>query len=163
VVRANGDIDLATASQLDQALQAAVTEAQSWRHLVLDLAAVTFMDCPGLSTLVAAKRRLGDRFWLANPSPRVLHLLDLAGLTGTLAVADCPPAIGPILTLEPGAPKRDTRALDAGRPAAAGADGAPSMSCPSGTSTAVRHRRPQRPGCFPRTRWGLPSTGTSRL
>ncbi|MBI4943205.1 MAG: STAS domain-containing protein [Actinobacteria bacterium] len=93
LVRASGDVDLATATELDGALQAAATEDQPARHLVVDLGAVTFLDCAGLRPLVAARRRLTDRFWLVNPPPQVRRLLSLTGLTDTFSYLDDVPAI----------------------------------------------------------------------
>lgn len=101
VVRAVGDIDIATVRALDERLKAAVHESQQDRHLVLDLAAVTFMDSTGLGVLEDARGRLGARFWLANPPARVQRLMVLAGLTEPFAVlAGVPP-----LALLPG-PRR---------------------------------------------------------
>jgi len=87
-VRASGDIDLAAAPELDRVLRAAVTPDQPDRHLVLDLAAVTFLNGSGLRPLVRARRRLNDRFWLANPSRQVRRLLDLTALTHAFAIID---------------------------------------------------------------------------
>jgi len=96
VVRAVGDIDIANVRALDEQLKAAVTEKHHERHLVLDLAAVTFMDSTGLSALEDARRRLGVRFWLANTPARVQRLLDLAGLTEPFAVL---PGVPPLALL----------------------------------------------------------------
>ncbi|WP_158220336.1 STAS domain-containing protein [Kineosporia sp. A_224] len=93
LVRASGDIDIATAAELDDALLAAATDEQPVRHLVLDLGAVTFLDCAGLRPLVAARRRLTDRFWLVNPPPQVRRLLSLTGLTDAFAYLDDVPAV----------------------------------------------------------------------
>ena len=93
LVRASGDIDIATATELDDVLLAAATDAQPVRHLVLDLGAVTFLDCAGLRPLVAARRRLPDRFWLVNPPPQVRRLLSLTGLTDTFAYLDDVPSV----------------------------------------------------------------------
>jgi anti-anti-sigma factor len=93
LVRATGDIDLATADELDGALLAATGDDRPDRHLVLDLGAVTFLDCAGLRPLVAARRRLMDRFWLANPPPQVRRLLSLTGLTEAFAYLDDVPPI----------------------------------------------------------------------
>ena len=48
--------------------------------MVLDLSEVTYMDCAGLAPMLAARARLGDRFWLRGLQPPVTRLLQLAGL-----------------------------------------------------------------------------------
>jgi anti-sigma B factor antagonist len=93
LVTATGDIDLATAPELSRVLQAAIPAQQPERHLILDLAAVNFIDCSGLRLLVQTRHRLADRFWLANPPRQVRWLLGLTGLTDTFAVLDGLPPI----------------------------------------------------------------------
>jgi anti-anti-sigma factor len=92
LVHATGDLDLATAPELDRVLRAAIA-ADTERHLVLDLGAVTFLDCCGLSSLVRAQSTLLDRFWLTNVPPPVARLLDLAGLTDVFCVLDAVPGL----------------------------------------------------------------------
>jgi len=92
LVRATGDLELATAPELDRVLRTAIA-ADTERHLVLDLGAVTFLDCCGLSSLVRARSALLDRFWLTNVPPPVARLLDLAGLTDVFCVLDAVPAL----------------------------------------------------------------------
>jgi anti-sigma B factor antagonist len=93
VVAVHGDLDLATGPELDQALRDAVPADDLVRQVVLDLRAVTFLDCSGLRPLVEARRRLGDRFWLANVPRQPRRLLDLTGLTDAFAVLDDLPPI----------------------------------------------------------------------
>ncbi|GAA2837034.1 hypothetical protein GCM10010441_71790 [Kitasatospora paracochleata] len=86
VVRANGEIDLDTATSLRRALAAAL---ESHREVVLDLSEVTFMDCAGLGALVRARNqadRCGARLVLRGAGHRVVRLLKLTGLHRRLAV-----------------------------------------------------------------------------
>jgi anti-sigma B factor antagonist len=55
--------------------------------VVLDLAAVTFMDSTGLTTLMDARRQADDNGWsfaVRHPSPAVLRVFELAGVGGML-------------------------------------------------------------------------------
>ncbi|GAA2753488.1 STAS domain-containing protein [Kitasatospora cinereorecta] len=86
VVRANGEIDLDTATSLRRALAAALG---SHREVVLDLSEVTFMDCAGLGALVWARNhadRCGARLVLRGAGRCVVRLLKLTGLHRRLAV-----------------------------------------------------------------------------
>lgn len=62
--------------------------------LVLDLAAITFIDSGGMRALLIVRENLaaaGRALRLANVTPEVKRLLDLVGLTGVLS-GDEPPA-----------------------------------------------------------------------
>ena len=53
--------------------------------VVVDLAAVTFMDSSGLAVLVQARQQCQGscrRLLLVHPSPPVIRLLEVAGLDG---------------------------------------------------------------------------------
>jgi anti-sigma B factor antagonist len=94
VVVPEGDIDLRTAEAVRTELQAAQAEA---RRVVLDLRQVTFMDSSGIRLLVEAQHAADrDSFSFAVvPGPRpVQRLLELAGLTGRLALVDDPADAG---------------------------------------------------------------------
>jgi anti-sigma B factor antagonist len=84
-----GDVDLAAvpglAARLDQAI------STNGHKVVVDLGDVTFMDCAGLTLLIAARRRLAideRRLVLARPSPCVRRLFDLAGVNLLVDVDD---------------------------------------------------------------------------
>jgi len=77
----SGRIDSTNASELGEALNAAIDAGHT--QVVLDLSNVEYMSSAGLRELVTAlkkvKRGTGD-LRLASPSPRVMEVLELAGL-----------------------------------------------------------------------------------
>ena len=78
-----GEIDLANASMLNDALDAA------GGTMVIDLGAVTFMDSAGVRVLVLQHQRrdaTGDRLVLANLSKPVRRVLEVAGVLDYLDV-----------------------------------------------------------------------------
>jgi anti-anti-sigma factor len=80
VVRISGDLDMANAVQLTEAL---TTAGDGTSSLVADLAAVTFIDSSALSAIVAAARTLADRgtrLTLGNRSSVADRVLEVAGL-----------------------------------------------------------------------------------
>jgi anti-anti-sigma factor len=79
-----GEVDLATAPQLRSLLEEA--DHETTREVVLDLSDVTYMDCAGLTPMLAARARLGDRFWLRGVPPPVTRLLQLTGLREVFAI-----------------------------------------------------------------------------
>jgi anti-sigma B factor antagonist len=86
----HGEIDLANRDRLDAQLRE--LWESGWRHVVLDLSAVPFLDSSGLYVLAAHHRRAvtaGLRFTLADCSTQVLRVL---ALTGMDQVLDCTPA-----------------------------------------------------------------------
>lgn len=81
-----GEIDLSTTGVLHAGLLAALS-AQLPERLEVDLAAVTFMDCGGITVLVAVGRaaaRTGCRLRIANPQPIVRRVLDLTGYSASV-------------------------------------------------------------------------------
>jgi anti-anti-sigma factor len=85
-VVATGEIDLATAPRLSAALRAATVDADL---LVLDLAAVTFIDSTGIRTLLEADGHAADsgcRLVLLVCEGPVKRVLALCGLDRRLAV-----------------------------------------------------------------------------
>ena len=86
-ITAAGELDLATASQLD----AALTEAEGVaRRVEVDLRALTFMDSSGINLLMRhAGRARGDlTLVIVPPPPRVARVLDVAGVTDLLPLVD---------------------------------------------------------------------------
>lgn len=96
VVKISGRVDSATAPDLEQALQDLINTDRN--QMVLDLQDTEYMSSAGLrvlvSTLKSAKKSGGD-LKLAQLSPRVKEVLDLAGLTPVFNVhADLVEAVG---------------------------------------------------------------------
>lgn len=77
-LRLDGELDLATAPLLTEAL----VDLASEREVHLDLALLTFMDSSGLHAIIKlARSQDGDRsVVLLNPSTAVLRLLEIAGI-----------------------------------------------------------------------------------
>lgn len=89
VVTANGEIDIATATQLDEALEASVSEGHA--HVAVDLEQVSFMDSTGLRSLIACDRRVGElegELAIVAPSGAARRILEVTGVAGTLRVVD---------------------------------------------------------------------------
>jgi anti-sigma B factor antagonist len=86
IVAVAGEVDLATVPELRSTLSGLM--ALPRQEVVVDLAAVEFIDASGIGVLVgaaAAAARAGVKFRLKAPSPAVKRVLDLARLDGTLA------------------------------------------------------------------------------
>jgi anti-anti-sigma factor len=86
VVVAHGEIDLASAPYLLRTMVAAC--GLGVREVVVDLAAVTFVDSAGLKALVqgrAEARERGVLFRLDPVAPSVRSVLDLTGLSQLFA------------------------------------------------------------------------------
>jgi anti-anti-sigma factor len=80
-----GEIDLANRDVLDAQLRE-LWEA-GWRHVVLDLSEVPFLDSSGLHVLATHHRRAVGaalRFSLADCSPEVRRVLSLTGMDHVL-------------------------------------------------------------------------------
>jgi anti-anti-sigma factor len=85
VVRASGEIDLATASEMETALLGVLHPGLA--HVVADMTSVTFIDCFGLGVLVDvanAALASGGSLALRSPSRQVRRVRDLGGLEATL-------------------------------------------------------------------------------
>lgn len=88
VVRVSGEVDMATVPEFKAAL-AAVRSLQEAPDIVVDLAAVSFMDSSGLNLLVGTLRDAQARsgtVTLTNPQASVRRLLQLTGLTAAFNV-----------------------------------------------------------------------------
>jgi anti-sigma B factor antagonist len=89
VVSVAGEVDLATAPQLEQSL-GEVLEQSDTREVRVDMSAVEFMDSAGLRVLIAALGRATESnrtLTLQSPSDRVHRLIEIAGLAELFGVA----------------------------------------------------------------------------
>lgn len=86
VVAPRGELDMATSPALRRALHEA---SEKGLGVVVDLAAVTFMDSCPLGVLLTANRHLrasGRKLVLINASARIMAMLTLAGVARILDV-----------------------------------------------------------------------------
>ena len=76
-----GELDVAAASALSEAIGEILHGGGS---ITLDLHQVTFIDSTGLRTIIGAARDLEGHgpLVLERPSPRVVEVLDIAGIVG---------------------------------------------------------------------------------
>lgn len=80
----DGELDIDAAPRVRTAVTGAA-RARDCRRVVIDLAAVSFVDSTGLGALVAGlsvARGRGIALILANPQPPVRRVLDITGLSG---------------------------------------------------------------------------------
>jgi anti-anti-sigma factor len=83
-----GELDLATSTQLRNEFGALM--GIGCRHLLVDLAAVTFLDSTGLGVLVWAAHRLrsaGGELIARNPNERIVRTLKVTGVERLLSLA----------------------------------------------------------------------------
>ncbi|MCM4084349.1 STAS domain-containing protein [Paractinoplanes hotanensis] len=81
-----GEIDLATVDELEDALLG-IPLAEPLPAIEVDLGEVTFLDCCGVSALVAGRNaavRAGGGLRITRPQPAVRRVLELTGLLGVL-------------------------------------------------------------------------------
>jgi anti-sigma B factor antagonist len=89
LLRAHGELDLATASVLERALLDCARD-HSTDTVVVDLADVPFIDASGLRVLREARRRQREadgELLISHPSRQVLRLLEIAGTRAELQIA----------------------------------------------------------------------------
>jgi len=81
-----GEIDVATAPQLREALHELVQDGV--KQIVLDCAALSFLDSSGIGLLVATRKRLGEggQLVIASPPSHVRKVLELTGVTEELSL-----------------------------------------------------------------------------
>jgi anti-sigma B factor antagonist len=92
-VTLRGELDLATAPELEQLLIERIDASQD---VVVDLRALEFMDSSGIRVLVAAHTRAGrtgTRVLIVRPEPdsAVAKIVEVAGLDRELNILDGPP------------------------------------------------------------------------
>ena len=84
VVHVAGEVDLATAPRLEDALAGVESEV-----VVIDLSRCTFLDSAGIRTLVSAERRLSDEgrsLRIVSVDPGILRLLEITAVDSLIAV-----------------------------------------------------------------------------
>lgn len=89
VITVRGELEFGTAAPLRTTLLD--VSHGDVATVVVDLADIEFVDSTGLSLLVQAKQRFETqdcRFLLRNPTPRVVRVLEIAGLAGVFAIED---------------------------------------------------------------------------
>ncbi|MEA2290457.1 MAG: hypothetical protein QOD55_2454 [Solirubrobacteraceae bacterium] len=90
-VTLRGELDLATAPELEELLEARIDDGE----VVVDLRDLEFMDSSGVRVLVAAHARAGragTRLILVRPArgSAVSKIIDVSGLDGELTLVDDP-------------------------------------------------------------------------
>jgi anti-anti-sigma factor len=90
VLTAGGELDLATAPELERLVMPLVREG---REVVVDLRGLDFMDSSGVRILIAAHaaaEESGGRFLIlrTEPGSPVQRVLEISGLEGLLAIID---------------------------------------------------------------------------
>jgi anti-anti-sigma factor len=86
-VQVIGELDIATAAKLVEALNAALSNA---RLVVVDLSRLTFIDCTGLGAIVAVHdraRRSQRTLVLSSVTAQVKRLLDITGTAARFEIA----------------------------------------------------------------------------
>lgn len=102
LITARGELDLAGAPHLDDAIEAASRE-RGVEGIVVDLSGLEFMDSSGLRTIVQADRRVrarGLRFALVRGGEPVHRVFEITRMTDRLSWVETP---GDVL---PGAEER---------------------------------------------------------
>ena len=87
VIQVTGEVDVYTAPILREQIRELV--AKGAVHLIADLGRIDFIDSTGLGALVGGLKRLREAdgsLALAISTPRILHILQITGLTKALAV-----------------------------------------------------------------------------
>jgi anti-anti-sigma factor len=87
-VRVTGDLDERGAGQLRNALAVAATDPPA--SVEVDLGAVTFFSCAGITALLRARMATGGRIVVVTTSAPVRRLLDVLRLTATFSDPSAP-------------------------------------------------------------------------
>ncbi len=85
IVHVSGELDAYTAARLRDSLAGLISAGS--RHIVVDLADVSFMGASGLGVLVGAGKRLrrdGGKLLLRSAAPGVQKMIEITGLDATL-------------------------------------------------------------------------------
>ena len=85
LIRARGEVDVASAPRLQAAIDAAIESKPT--SMLIDLSEVSFLDSSGLRVLVDAQRRtseMGAGFAVDGMSPALERVFEIAGLIDML-------------------------------------------------------------------------------
>ncbi len=98
-VHVAGELDIATAPQLERTLRERQSQA---RLVVLDLRELAFMDCSGVHAIINASiraRTAGHRLVLMHGSPDVNRVLTLTGCSDEVEIGDIALVAQPVQAL----------------------------------------------------------------
>lgn len=84
VLAVQGELDVSSVVDVRPAVTTAVAENPA--QIVFDLAGLRFMDSSGLAILLVAAKSVPVR--LRNPSPAIMRLVELTGLSEVLPIED---------------------------------------------------------------------------
>jgi anti-sigma B factor antagonist len=87
ILAAEGEIDIATAPELDQAVETVISEGAT--AIAVDLSPAGFMDSTGLRSLILAQRKVqavGGSMAVVSGSGPIRRLLEVAGVVEALSV-----------------------------------------------------------------------------
>jgi anti-sigma B factor antagonist len=87
VLRAQGEIDVASAPEFHDALSGLIAESPA--VLIVDMSDVSFIDSTGLGVLVSAEKQMraeGSGLRLVVTHPQITRLLELTGLDEVFTV-----------------------------------------------------------------------------
>ena len=87
VITVSGEVDLATAADLERAIASAL--GGSATVIEVDLSGVEFMDSAGLRVLVAARKQADDagrELRLRSPHERVRRIIEITGLSAVFGI-----------------------------------------------------------------------------
>lgn len=90
VITVSGEVDLATAADLERALSEALTGTDA-TTIEVDLSGVEFMDSAGLRVLVAARKQAEDAgrtLRLRSPHERVRRIIEITGLAAVFGLTE---------------------------------------------------------------------------
>ncbi|SFO91548.1 stage II sporulation protein AA (anti-sigma F factor antagonist) [Amycolatopsis arida] len=92
VLTVSGEVDLATAGEVTDAIEAAL-RAPGTESVEVNLTEVSFLDSSGLRALVAGQKRAeeaGKRLVVSDPQPQVRKVMEITGLSEVLTAEGSP-------------------------------------------------------------------------
>lgn len=89
VAQVSGELDLSSASSFQRRVDRELMKA-GVPHLILNLKGLAFVDSTGLGVILGRHRRIigaGGKMFLAEVPPRIMSMLEMAGLSSVIPVA----------------------------------------------------------------------------